>query len=77
MAPPKSKTWSYFKKIDGVIAKCKFCLQDVWYCGNTSNVAKHLKKHSNALESVKEESPTNALISKSAKQSKLSLTKYI
>ncbi|KAL4090121.1 hypothetical protein QTP88_025020 [Uroleucon formosanum] len=50
MSPPKSKCWMYFKKVDKFIAQCKICSQNIKYCGNTSNLAKHLKKHSNILE---------------------------
>lgn len=68
MTPPKSKTWSYFQKIDGGLTKCKFCLQNVRYCGNTSNLAKHLKKHAN--RSQLQESQEN-LRNVTTKQSKL------
>lgn len=50
MPPPKSKCWTYFKKLDHLNAQCKICSQSIKYSGNTSNLAKHLKKHSNVLE---------------------------
>lgn len=50
MPPPRSKVWKWFKRIDGVRAKCKYCLQEVRYCGNTSNLSKHLKKHPTGLD---------------------------
>lgn len=50
MPPPKSKCWMYFKKVDKLVAQCKICSQSIKYSGNTSNLAKHLKKHSNVLE---------------------------
>jgi len=40
----------YFKKVDKLIAQWKICSQSLKYCGNTSNLAKHLKKHPNLLE---------------------------
>lgn len=48
--PPKSKSCMYFKKIDKFITHCKICFQNIKYCGNTSNLTKHLKKHVNVLE---------------------------
>lgn len=69
MSPPKSKCWMYFKKVDKFIAQCKICSQNIKYCGNTSNLAKHLKKHSNILE------PGTSLTTKTtAKQLKLAST---
>jgi len=47
MSPSKSKVWIYLKKIDVVLALCKHCSQEVRYCGNTSNLSKHLKKRQN------------------------------
>lgn len=48
MSPPRSKAWNCFKKKNSSIAVCKICTKEVKYCGNTSNLFKHLKNHSNA-----------------------------
>ncbi|CAI6372824.1 unnamed protein product [Macrosiphum euphorbiae] len=47
MSPPRSKAWNCFKKINGSESICKVCSNIVKYSGNTSNLFKHLKKHSN------------------------------
>ncbi|XP_050535131.1 E3 SUMO-protein ligase ZBED1-like [Daktulosphaira vitifoliae] len=71
MLPPKSKCWIYFKKVDKVNAECKICTQGVKYCGNTSNLSKHLKKHPNVLEPG-----TSGSTRKTCKQLKLDVTPY-
>lgn len=43
MAPPKSKIWVYFTRINNTCAKCNQCLKTVKYCGNTTNMLKHAK----------------------------------
>lgn len=53
MAPPLSKVWKDFKKKDSKTAVCKFCLRDVKYSGNTTNLIKHLKtNHKNVSLNV-------------------------
>ncbi|XP_008180283.1 zinc finger BED domain-containing protein 1-like [Acyrthosiphon pisum] len=47
MSPPRSKAWNCFKKKNGSEAICKVCSNIIKYSGNTSNLFKHLKKHSN------------------------------
>lgn len=53
---PASKAWRYFEKIDKQIASCKKCLVKIKYCGNTSNLLKHLKKHGISVEKEQGES---------------------
>lgn len=48
--PPISKAWQFFNKIDKESAVCKKCLNKIKYCGNTSNLMKHLKKHGISVE---------------------------
>ena len=45
MSPPISEVWSYFQKRDNKTANCKKCFKLVKYCGNTSNLHKHIKNH--------------------------------
>ena len=54
MAPPRSKVWICFSKINNVSAKCKLCSQEVKYSGNTTNLQKHLLKHSNVPKTAEE-----------------------
>jgi len=60
MPPPKSKVWTYFKKLDTVIVKCKYCSQEVHYCGNISNLRKHLKKYPNVTNVTTKSANANA-----------------
>lgn len=43
MSPPKSKIWNHFRKKDKIAATCKLCLRDIKFCGNTTNLFKHMK----------------------------------
>ncbi|CAI6359920.1 unnamed protein product [Macrosiphum euphorbiae] len=52
MAPPRSKGWICFTKVDSTLAKCKLGSVEVKYCGNTSNLMKHLLKHPNVPKST-------------------------
>lgn len=54
MGPPKSNVWQYFTKKDEKTASCKKCFKTVRYCGNTSNLHKHLKSHSDYIAPVNE-----------------------
>lgn len=45
MGPPKSSVWEHFTKNDEKTASCKNCFKIVRFCGNTSNLHKHLKNN--------------------------------
>lgn len=42
MPRPSAKVWIFFTKNDSKTATCKKCFKIVKYCGNTSNLHKHL-----------------------------------
>lgn len=46
MSPPRSKVWKHFIKVDSETASCKICFKHLKTSGNTSNLAKHMKLHS-------------------------------
>lgn len=70
MPPPQSKVWLSFQKKDNKVATCKLCFKEVKFSGNTSNLMKHLKTHHKNVSTESSES-----ISKTSKQTKLSLVK--
>ncbi|XP_047039336.1 zinc finger BED domain-containing protein 4-like [Helicoverpa zea] len=58
MAPPQSEIWKYFKKISNEQASCKTCFKIIKTSGNTSNMKKHVKQHSNSsLDEVSSPKP--------------------
>ncbi|XP_036336415.1 uncharacterized protein LOC118746656 [Rhagoletis pomonella] len=42
---PSSEVWRYFTKSNSSEASCKMCPKKVRFCGNTSNLHKHMKVH--------------------------------
>ncbi|XP_013880468.1 6-pyruvoyl tetrahydrobiopterin synthase [Austrofundulus limnaeus] len=41
----RSLVWSYFTCVDENVANCNVCSKCVRYCGNTTNLFKHLRNH--------------------------------
>ncbi|XP_016891108.1 uncharacterized protein LOC107989124 isoform X2 [Cynoglossus semilaevis] len=41
----RSAVWSYFTALDKYIAICGVCEKRIRYCGNTTNLYKHIKMH--------------------------------
>ncbi len=37
--------WNYFTAVNENIANCEVCRKSIRYCGNTTNLHKHIKQH--------------------------------
>lgn len=54
----RSAVWRYFTPVNENTANCDVCKKVIRYCGNTTNLYKHLKRHekeSLELQSEREE----------------------
>lgn len=56
-----SFVWKLVKRIDSRTVKCTLCLNEVAYCGNTTNIHRHLReKHPQAYKKMAEECNWNS-----------------
>lgn len=44
-AHKRSIVWSFFTAINQNVANCDVCKKAVHYCGNSTNLFKHIQKH--------------------------------